>query len=164
MDTLASLLVGTWLFLRTVTHSGGDAFLVRGSANWRPAGPAASLLYEERGRMARAAAPEDFFADVKQAHLWHLRGATGADVCFSDGRPFHSVAFCALRAGEASHCAHLCPPDNYSGELRVVAARAGESGPLSLEQAWRVVGPAKDYHSVTRFWREGGAGAAAPRG
>ena len=185
-DSLLALLSGgTWAFSRSLVHKAGDAYTVAGTCSWSPCAgapaegipsadsasatdgsgssgggapppppPPAALRYEERGRMLRGAA--EFVADVKQAHTWHLRGPLRAEVFFSDGRPFHGVGFARLAAGEASRCVHQCAPDPYEGELALVEPLPGEGGPLSLEVAWRVTGPEKDYTSRTRFWRAGG--------
>jgi hypothetical protein len=151
------LLRGSWAFHRRLLHASGDALEVRGRATWTPlAAAAATLIYDEHGRMTRGGA---FVADVRQRHSWRLCGAGegAADVHFEDGRFFHSVALARPPPGAAarSSCAiaHDCAPDRYEGEWAVVAS-AAEGGDPSLECEWRVSGPAKSYRSSTRYWRE----------
>ena len=164
---LSALLRGTWAFHRRLLHASGDVLEVRGRASWTAAAAAAAALdYDERGLMTRSGAP---VADVRQTHVWRLRGGgTAADVHFSDGRFFHSVELAPTGsvggggggggAAPALRCEtrHDCAPDVYEGAWAVVPPHAedGEAGAEALECEWRVSGPAKSYRSTTRFWRE----------
>ncbi|MCB4207851.1 DUF6314 family protein [Arthrobacter sp. UM1] len=79
---------------------------------------------------------------VYRNHTWRVRGER-AEVCFDDGRRFHSLSL----ASGADTPSHWCEPDQYTGEFAA-------PGPAELEWTWSVSGPAKNLTLATRLTRE----------
>jgi hypothetical protein len=73
--------------------------------------------------------------------LWGGPDGT-ADVRFADGRPFYLLD---LRSGQW-RAEHLCGEDRY--EVTHLVLTAG-----LMEERWRVLGPDKNYESITRLAR-----------
>jgi len=118
--------------------------LATGTATFAPLAPAPgaqhALLQSEEGALALAAAAAPI--TVRASYTWHWApGAAAAAVRFPDGRAFvDGVDFLVAPC----HVRHACAPDDYEG----VFARAGDAG---FSISWTVVGPRKDYTSVTHF-------------
>ena len=122
---------GVWMFDRVVEHASGDRATVTGRATFTCDG--AGLVQEEVGRMSLNGAPP---LCATRRYLWRA----GLQVCFEDGRDFHTVP------AEGGTAEHWCDPDHYTVQYEF------GSWP-DWTATWTVQGPNKDYRMVTRYTR-----------
>jgi len=87
------------------------------------------LLYREDGHLAIG----DHEGPALQLYTFRFPESGRAEVCFSDGRPFHDLD---LTGGRWS-CVHLCEPDRYEGEFTALDAD-------TWRVVWKVSGPRKE--------------------
>lgn len=99
---------------------------------------AAGLLLEEHGTISVGT----YVGEATQRYVFQIEGASVANICFEDGRPFHQLN---LATGLA-RVRHDCPPDRYEGRYRALA-------PTCWLLSWRVTGPRKHQTLTSRFTR-----------
>lgn len=127
---------GRWVLDRRITdHLAGHEGQLTGEAMFQRDGEA--LRYVERGQLHL---PGQAPLESTQTYLWRPDGP-GAAVFFSDGRPFHRVAF--LPDWQTDHD---CPPDQYK-------VRYDFAGWPGWTSQWTVTGPRKDYVMVSHYRR-----------
>ena len=104
------------------------------------------FMQEERGLLYMPGVDTPF--EAARRYLWRAEGAL-ITVFFDDGRYFHSFDPCQTHP----EAYHDCTPDRY--EVRYDFSK----WPI-WRARWRVIGPRKDYVSVTEYWRapSGGVG------
>lgn len=131
---------GRWRLNRVIADfRGGVDVRMRGWVTF--AADAGGLICDETGLLRYGDGPE---VQADRRYLWRAGGPGRVDVCFEDGRFFHSFAL-APEAGAV----HFCAPDRY-------AVRYDFSGWPVWRAVWRVTGPRKDYESTTQFSRDPG--------
>jgi Family of unknown function (DUF6314) len=153
-DTLG-FMRGRWHLERTlVDHRSRTTGLFTGSAvvesvtsDQHPGPPGAPRYPEHNDRQHdyREQGELRFGAHTGPAtrRLVLLPGPDGtADVRFADGRPFYLLD---LRSGQW-RAEHLCGEDRYEVTHLVLTADV-------MEERWRVLGPDKDYESITQLAR-----------
>ena len=130
-------LEGTWRLDRRIEdRRGASDGVFSGEARFAAEGTDA-LHYREDGTMRMGT----HTMKASQAYRWQF-DARGADVAFTDGRPFHRVA---PREGTAT-ALHDCPPDTYRVVYRFET-------PDRWRQRWIVTGPRKDHTIESVFTR-----------
>jgi uncharacterized protein DUF6314 len=148
--TLA-FLRGAWHVDRRLSdHRRGLAGSFSGHAEFAPTADPQLLRYAERGELRFAGHAGPAWRELL------CRGLPGGavDMRFADGRPFYRLD---LGSGRW-RARHLCAGrDDYVATFRVLS-------PDLLEERWRVLGPDKDYVSVTMLSRDRPAGAAVRAG
>ena len=142
-DTLA-FLNGSWHLERHLTdYRRGMAGTFTGAAEFAPTGDPRLLRYAERGELRFGS---------HSGPAWRTllcRGLPGGavDVRFADGREFYRLDLASGRWRARHVCAGR---DDYVVTFLVLS-------PDLLEERWRVLGPDKDYVSVTTLRRSGRA-------
>ncbi|MGH9068995.1 MAG: DUF6314 family protein [Acidimicrobiales bacterium] len=99
--------------------------------------PLATFRYQERGQLRCGR-----LVTRASRRLSYRRTGGAAAVSFADGRPFVHLD---LRHGSWL-AEHLCGDDCYEVATEVTSAH-------TMEERWRVAGPAKDYEAVTLWLR-----------
>lgn len=122
---------------------GAAHFVRRGAASWRQE---ERVAFQIDGRPIVA----------EQAYLWDQVDERVWAVCFSDGRPFVTLAFSASAewTGFRAAAEHLCGDDHYSGAAVFLDDPARGR---RWAWRWRVEGPSKDYDAVSIFRADGAA-------
>ena len=131
---------GRWRLQRTITDRlGGQMGQLEGEAVFTEAG-AGLLQYHESGNLQFGAGP---IMTAERSYLWTF-DAAGVAVRFADGAPFH----CFTPMGKAAGTDHPCGADLYRVQYDL------NGWPL-WQATWMVVGPRKDYTSVSDYSRQG---------
>ncbi len=139
-DTLA-FLVGTWEVHRTVEdHRLGSSGTFAGTASVErsPGDACASATYLEVGEVRFGA----HRGPARRVLELRARGDGAVLLHFADGRPFVDLDL----ASGSWHATHDCGADRYELTTRV-------QSPTTVEERWRVRGPAKRYDAVTTLVR-----------
>lgn len=128
---------GLWLIEREITdHRGGPSGRLHGTCEF--VREDAGLRLFERGVLEMAGlAP----MQAERSYLWRA-DADGIAVEFADGRFFHAFD----PRGAQTEAGHDCAPDRYD------VAYDFADWPQWVA-TWRVIGPRKDYTSVTHYRR-----------
>ena len=135
--SLRSFLVGGWRVEREIDdHRAGRTAQFEGEAVFTSADRA--LDYLETGHLSI----DRQIHEASQRYHWTFPAYDCADVLFSDGRPFHSIALTWHSADTVHHCA----PDDYAGLYRF-------DTPTQWYLTWRVTGPRKNYTSHSLYTR-----------
>ena len=100
----------------------------------------AGLRYEENGALTYGDEPP---LTASRVYLWSKGKAGSIDVAFGDGGEFHSFSL-GRTMPEATH---ICDPDMY------YVTYDFSSWPR-WSNAWRVVGPRKNYRMQSTYVRE----------
>jgi hypothetical protein len=130
---LRAYLVGTWSVERTMLdRSTGARGTFSGTVAFAPDATAHDgALHQREDGTVRWDAYE---GPATREYVWRPGSHPGSmDVCFPDGRPFHSVDL----TGAVAEGAHWCSPDDYRVHYEAVGAD-------ELRYTWDVRGPAKD--------------------
>lgn len=129
---------GVWRLQRTVSTMGR----MTGWACFTTS--ALGLDYREEGDVLPDIGQQTkFYQDYK-----FRLGENGIAVVFTDGRPFHDLAFDPADPWTATGH-HLCGHDRYDAVYRFE-----EKDPDRFRLSWTVRGPRKDYRLDTTFTRE----------
>ncbi|MDJ1009519.1 MAG: DUF6314 family protein [Paracoccaceae bacterium] len=126
---------GRWAMARHIAHADGLRGALEGVATVAPSGPGL-FTYDEDGTL-RLGAAEPLRATRR--YFWRSAGDAVA-IFFADGRPFHRIAFGAMRP----ETTHLCPPDRYRVVYDFTAWPVWSAH-------WRVEGPRKRYEMTTTY-------------
>jgi len=128
---------GAWTLSRTVTDAayGQNGRLV-GQATFVPQNT--GLLYHEAGALTLASGA---IMQAERSYIW-LRDGAGIAVRFADGAAFHRFD----PVGQAMGSQHHCGADLYNVTYDF-------SGWPQWSAAWSVVGPRKNYTSISNFNR-----------
>ena len=131
-----SAFAGVWDIERDIDDlRAGRRGRFSGSASFTPDGD--GLAYRERGVLRLPDLPE---VTAERCYVWREAEDGCVEVCFDDGRFFHSFA-----PGLPEPTAlHDCPPDRYE-------VRYDFSAWPHWRACWRVRGPRKDYEMVSWF-------------
>ncbi|MBK5932503.1 hypothetical protein C8N32_1366 [Rhodovulum imhoffii] len=119
---------GLWRLTRKIDDTlTGQCAVLEGQASFTvvPGG----LRYEEEGTLRWPGQPPMM---ARRVYLWHAVPGR-IDVCFADGRFFHSIA-----PGATPEASHDCPPDFY--HVRYDFSRWPD-----WSAVWDVHGPRKTY-------------------
>jgi hypothetical protein len=146
---LRSFLLGRWRLQRVITDELHRVTMsAEGHAVFEQRTPG-TLHYVETGKLLVGEAPA---GDIRQTYDYLIEpdAPHRAQVCFSDGRPFHTLD---LSTGEAKSVQHVCVRDLYVGDFVVMSGDR-------WRMQWRVTGPRKDHSIVSEFTREPAAPAA----
>jgi hypothetical protein len=141
MHDLATLafLRGAWrVDRRLADHRSGATGTFAGEAEFAATADPAVLRYTERGELRLGG---------HTGPAWRrlvCRGLPGGavDVRFADGREFYRLDLASGRW----RAKHVCGRDDYVVTFRVLS-------PDLMEERWRVLGPDKDYVTVTELER-----------
>ncbi len=137
-DTLA-FLRGWWRIERRLAdHRSGVSGTFDGEAEFAATADPAVLNYTERGELHFGG----HVGPATRTLVFLGRPGGAADVRFADGREFYRLD---LGQGRCQ-AEHRCGRDRYAVTCRVLAQDL-------LEENWQVLGPAKDYDSVTTLRR-----------
>jgi len=142
VDTFEHLL-GRWSLTRQIEDAlTATASHFEGTATWsettEPAAVARTASLLEVGELTSGA----HHGEARRSLLSTLAPSGIVELCFADGRSFADLD---LRAGPW-RSVHRCGDDTY--EITTVA-----SGPSTIEERWRVRGPAKDYEAISVLTR-----------
>lgn len=97
-----------------------------------------NLIYEENGQLVYGDAPP---MTATRTYIWK-KHPRGIEVMYGDGSPFHVIEMnCLMPSAE-----HLCGADMYHVSYDF------SKWPV-WRAVWSVVGPSKDYRSVSTFTR-----------
>lgn len=130
---------GRWEIARRIEDAlAGEVLEGRGTVDYRPA-PDGGLIYDEEIALTLPGRPP---LRGTRRYLWRQAGADIA-VSFEDGRAFHRIAL----GEDGAEDRHDCAPDLYRVAYDF-------SGWPTWSVRWQVVGPRKDYVSVTDFRRD----------
>lgn len=134
---LRAFLAGHWRFERDLEdHRAGMTGVITGDATF--AAENGALRYRETGEMRLG----DYRGRAHQSYVYRFPDCGTAQVCFTDGRAFHTLD---LRGGHW-RAVHRCGADTYEGHFRVL-------GPDAWDAGWRITGPRKDQRLAARYQR-----------
>ncbi|WP_299619643.1 DUF6314 family protein [Pelagibius sp.] len=134
---LRAFLEGKWKVVRQIDDGRLDQLgRFDGSAAFAVDGD--HLIYEEDGELRLGAHKGPAF----QTYRYTFPSRQRAEVCFSDGRPFHDLD---LSSGRWA-CRHLCSDDCYEGAFTALDRD-------SLRVVWSVRGPRKDLRLDSHYSR-----------
>lgn len=145
MTDLGTYLPGTWRVERALEDARAGAGRFAGSATFTPV--AGEIEWVETGRMTLGG-----YDGAARRTLRLVRDATGWEVRFADGRPFHRLDLEDDRCGFE----HPCGADRYRGALAV-------HGPDAFEIGWEVDGPAKAQRLTGRYSRDSFSASSCSR-
>ena len=127
-------LIGRWRIVRRIEDQLGPDATFEGEGVFAPAGDA--LLWEETGALRMDAGPP---MTATRSYRWRFADAR-VFVDYADASPFHDFDPAEPMAS------HLCGADTYDVIYTFDL-------PASWTATWRVIGPRKDYVSISEMTR-----------